>query len=91
MSYSERDFADGEFTISSKIGDASFIGLDCPSGDVSDCNDGTLDSVPSDCEGVLIVSANESKCGSKCNLSQLSSRTKSRTKWWTLFTSQASE
>ena len=51
---------------SSKIGDASFIGLDCPTGDVSDCNDGTLESAPSECKGILVLSEEESQCGSKC-------------------------
>ena len=76
---------------SSEIGDASFIGLDCPSGNVDDCNDATVESAPPGCKGALIFSEEESQCGSKCNLApQLrSSSNGKRKKWWTLFTRQA--
>ena len=71
---------------SSKIGDASFIGLDCPSGNVDDCNDGTVKSAPPECKGSLILSEEESQCGSKCD-----SPIGNRKKWWTYFTRQAYE
>ena len=76
---------------SSKIGDASFIGLDCESGDVEDCNDRT-ERAPPGCNNVLILSENESKCGSKCNASSNQKLTRSsqkREKWWTLWTRKA--
>ena len=78
---------------SSKIGDASFIGLDCPTGDVSDCNDGTLESAPSECKGVLILSKEESQCGSKCYVgpNERSTSNENRQKWWTLYTRRAPE
>ena len=77
---------------SSKIGDSSFIGLDCPSGDVDDCNDGTVESAPPECQGALILSEEESQCGSKCNLAFKSrSSIRNRKKWWTYFTRQAFE
>ena len=76
---------------SSNISDASFIGLDCPSGDVRGCNDGTLMSAPSGCGGVLILSEEESQCGSHCNLRRnlRSTSIDNRKKWWTLFKRQA--
>ena len=49
------------------IGDASFIGLECPSGIVDDCNDGTNESVPGECSGVLMVPDENTQCGSQCN------------------------
>ena len=76
---------------SSKIGDASFIGLDCPSGNVDDCNDGTVESAPPGCKGALIFSEEESQCGSKCDLNPRlrSSSNENRKKWWTYFDRQA--
>ena len=78
---------------SSKIGDASFIGLDCPSGNVDDCNDGTVASAPPGCAGALILSEEESQCGSKCDLfPQFRSSSLGNTKkWWTYFTRPAFE
>ena len=73
---------------SSKIGDATFIGLDCPSGNVDDCNDGTVESAPPECKGALIFSEEESQCGSKCDLIPQFRNSK---KWWTYFTRQAFE
>ena len=70
---------------SSRIGDASFIGLECESGNVDDCNDGTDESAPQDCQGGLILSETESQCGSKCN------NTMHGRRWWTLFSSLALE
>ena len=70
---------------SSKIGDASFIGLECESGDVEDCNDRT-ERAPPGCNNVLILSENESKCGSKCNASsnqRLRRSSQKRKKNWT--------
>ena len=78
---------------SSKIGDATFIGLDCPSGNVDDCNDGTVESAPPGCAGALILSEEESQCGSKCDLVPQfrSSSLRNSKKWWTYFTRQAFE
>ena len=54
--------------LSNGIGDASFIGLECESGDFSDCN---LDEFDGDvwmgCEDILIFSNSNSTCGSLCN------------------------
>ena len=76
---------------SSEIADASFIGLECESGDVSNCNDGTDESSPSELQGYLILSETETKCGSKCNNDPTlrSSTSKSLRSYWTLYTSQA--
>ena len=76
---------------SSEIADASFIGLECDSGDVSDCNDGTDESSPSELQGYLILSETETKCGSKCNNDPTlrSSTSKSIRYFWTVYTSQA--
>ena len=76
---------------SSKISDASFIGLDCPSGDVRGCNDGTLMSAPPECGGALILSEEESQCGSYCDLGPnlRSAPVRNRKKWWTHFKRQA--
>ena len=52
----------------SKIGDASFIGLECESGNVDDCNDEPEERAPLKCDGSLILSDKVSKCGSKCTL-----------------------
>ena len=52
---------------SDNIGDASFLGLSCPTGKFSDCNPYVPDSpVPFSCEGVLIFSNTQSTCGSMC-------------------------
>lgn len=76
---------------SSEIADASFIGLECDSGDVSNCNDGTDESSPPELQGYLILSETETKCGSKCNNDPTlrSSTSKSLRSYWTLYTSQA--
>ena len=50
------------------IGDASFIGLDCESGIIDDCNDGTQESVPAECSGLFIAPKETTKCGSQCDL-----------------------
>ena len=68
----------------------SFIGLDCDSGNVEDCNSGPDESVPSDCEGVLILSETESRCGLNCSLNS-TARSKNDIRRWTYFTSQAIE
>ena len=77
---------------SSEIGDATFIGLECESGDVSDCNDGTDESSPPELQGYLILSETESQCGSKCKLGPTlrSSSSESR-RYWTQYTSQAKD
>ena len=49
------------------IGDASFIGLNCPTGIIDDCNDGTNERVPGNCSGVLMVPDENTHCGSQCN------------------------
>ena len=74
-----------------EIGDASFIGLECKSGDVSDCNDRTDESVPSQLQGYLVLSETETQCGSKCDLdSTLRSSSSERPRYfWTYFQSQA--
>ena len=81
------------------IGDASFIGLDCPSGNVDDCNDGTEESVQDACSGILIMPDKQSYCGSKCIIDQNVTRlekyqantattsTADFTKSWTFYTS----
>jgi len=80
---------------SSKIGDASFIGLDCDSGNIEDCNSGPDESVPSDCQGVLMLSETESRCGLNCNLklnsTARSSLSESGIRRWTYWSSQAIE
>ena len=50
------------------IGDASIIGLDCESGVVDDCNDGTEESVPVKCSGIFIAPEKTTKCSSQCEL-----------------------
>ena len=81
------------------IGDASFIGLDCPSGNVDDCNDRTKETVQSECSGILIVPDEQSQCGSKCSLNQIVTRseefkvletvekTADFARYWTFYTS----
>ena len=56
---------------SNNIGDASKIGLACPSGDIDDCNESLPinEHVPQGCEGVLIFSDNiqdNYTCGLNC-------------------------
>ena len=69
------------------IGDASFIGLDCKSGNVTACNSGINDRcrLP-DCEGVLILSEEESQCGLDCDPNPVSG-----TRRWTCWISQATD
>ena len=51
------------------IGDASLIGLQCESGDFSDCElPKSIEPIPIGCEGVLIFSTDgNNTCGSNCN------------------------
>ena len=52
---------------SNALGDASQIGLECESGDFSDCDlNEPVEHAPIGCEGILMFSENESKCGSLC-------------------------
>ena len=76
---------------SSKIGDASFIVLDCDSGNVDDCDEGPDESVPSDCQGVLILSETESRCGLNCSLDSTATSSLSEIdiRRWTYWSSQA--
>ena len=54
-------------TKSNALGDPSQIGLECESGDFSDCNlNEPVGHVPIGCEGILMFSDNNSKCGSLC-------------------------
>ena len=53
---------------SNLIGDASTIGLDCESGIVDDCNDGTNESAPVECSGIFWAPETTTKCGSQCSL-----------------------
>ena len=82
------------------IGDASFIGLDCPSGNVDDCNDGTEETVQNECSGILFVPETQSECGSKCTVDHMNvtraknhkANTKNTSKadfakYWTFYTS----
>ena len=49
------------------MGDASKIGIHCPTGDFSDCGDPPTHHVPAGCEGVLIFEEEESTtCGLYC-------------------------
>ena len=53
--------------ISNAIGDASFLGLECESGDFSDCNLNESDErVPFGCENILMFSRSNTTCGSLC-------------------------
>ena len=52
---------------SNVIGDASFIGLDCPTGIIDDFNDGTQESVPAECFGMFMAPEKTTNCGSKCS------------------------
>ena len=74
---------------SSKIADASSIGLECESGNVEDCNDGTDLNLPKQCKGVLILPETETKCGSQCARSSKQNQSRSsenHRKWWTYWT-----
>ena len=54
---------------SDEIGDSSLIGLECDSGDFSDCLENEADqSTPFDCNGVLFFTEKTSSCGSLCDL-----------------------
>ena len=56
------------FSFSDHIGDASLIGLECESGDFSDCElPKSIEPIPIGCEGVLIFSQDSNTCGSNCN------------------------
>ena len=82
---------------SSKIGDASFIGLECKSGNIDDCNDEPDEDfngqfLENFWDPALILSEKESQCGSKCSFDpQLRSTPGKSKKWWTLWKSQAKE
>ena len=83
--------------LSSKIGDASFIGLECRSGNIDDCNDGPDEDLDGQFlenfwDPALILSEKESQCGSKCSFDpRLRSAPGKSKKWWTLWKSQAKE
>ena len=56
---------------------------------MDDCNDET-ERAPSECRDVLILSEEESQCGSKCKEDtneKLARSSQKRQKWWTLWTS----
>ena len=53
---------------SDAIGDASLIGLQCESGDFSDCDlDGLDNHMPIGCDRILMFSESNSTCGSLCD------------------------
>ena len=52
---------------SDAIGDASLIGLECESGDFSDCDlDEVSDHIPIGCEKILMFSDSNNQCGKLC-------------------------
>ena len=70
------------------ISDASIIGLECESGNIDDCNDGTEESVPAECTGIFLAPAETTQCGSKCSAN---ARTKYKTKknsYWLYYKSK---
>ena len=69
------------------ITDAYYMGLECETGNVDDCDDLPDESAPTECSGVLFLSEKESQCGSNCHFKPRSAVIKKR--WWTLWTSQA--
>ena len=79
------------------IGDASIIGLDCESGIIDDCNDGTQESVPAECSGIFMAPKETTRCGSQCNLGTQgrtnykhdTSVTNETDKYWLLYKSLA--
>lgn len=55
-------------TKSHALGDSSLIGLECESGDFSDCDLNRFnDHAPIGCEGILMFSNDNSTCGSMCD------------------------
>ena len=72
--------------ISIDIGDASLIGLECESGDFSDCDWSEInDRIPFGCEDILMFSNSNSTCGSKCNVNGFERREIMSRTGWTLF------
>ena len=75
----------------SNIGDASLIGLECESGDFSDCNVEEPDGhVTYGCDGVLIFSDINSTCGSMCESKRKKRSSFGRTGWTLFYTNQDS-
>ena len=85
--------ADAEKLKNISIADLSFaisipssIGLKCESGDVHDCNlSMTMEVLPFSCKGILMFSTNnETACGSKCDIKNTKSRSRTPTRrGWT--------
>ena len=73
------------------IGDASLIGLECESGDFTDCNlDGAAERVAFGCEDILIFSDINSTCGSMCGSKRNKRSASLRTGWTLIYMSQDS-
>ena len=82
---------------SNAIGTSTLIGLECVSGNITDCNDSLMmyqnssnGEIPVGCEKLLIFADNESSCGSYCDLNDKKRRSTADViarKGWTLYTS----
>ena len=73
------------------VGDPSLIGLNCESGDFSDCNLFEPDEpIPSGCEGKLIFSPIQSSCGSMCGAHRKKRSEQARTGWTLYYTNRDS-
>ena len=79
---------------SNVIGDPSFIGIDCESGIIDDCNDGTQESVSDECSGIFMAPNKPTRCGSQCSLNTTRTRenykcnSKDDDGYWLLYKSQ---
>ena len=78
---------------SNHLGDAGLIGLECETGDFSDCElPESEDDIPIGCAGVFMFSSTNNSCGSKCettrakrNTEESDSEGSSKFSGWTTF------
>ena len=73
---------------SNVISDASIIGLDCETGNIEDCNDGTEDSVPAECSGIFLAPDQTTECGSKCDISTRINYKSKKNSYWLYYKSK---
>ena len=71
------------------ISDASLIGLDCETGNIDDCNDGTEESVPVECTGIFLAPKKTTQCGSQCSFNTQKNNRRKKNSYWLYYQSKA--
>ena len=69
------------------ISDAAIIGLECETGNIEDCNDGTEESVPTECAGIFLAPEETTQCGSKCSANARRTYKTEKNSYWLYYKS----